>query len=381
MNSILFIRNSDVRYDTRQRKAMSVAIEQGYDVISCNWHRNDELLKSKISISNVYINTLYFKLKAGFGKGLKNIHLLVFFNIWIFWNILKLRKTVKIIHACDLDVGFTALMASKIFGINFVYDIFDFYSHTHKIPKLLNNFIKNLEYYVCRNANEVIVCTNSRRAHLLSEGKTNSVVILNTPDIKLLDPSLQIIKSNTELMKIGYVGTLCSEGRLLKEVIDYAATDRTIELHIAGEGELTEYIKQTCITATNIFWYGQLDNKEALSLQASCDILFATYDPAIIINKFSAPNKVYEAMALSKPIVVSKGTDSEFEVLNTECGCSINYSIQEFINTILFYKANELLMRQQGVNGRRKFLEKYSWDINSQVLKKLYSTSNLSQIL
>lgn len=47
---------------------------------------------------------------------------------------------------------------------------------------------------------------------------------------------------------------------------------------------------------------------EVLSASSACDLLFAIYDPFIPNNRFASPNKIFEAMALGKPVLVSKGT-------------------------------------------------------------------------
>ena len=51
-----------------------------------------------------------------------------------------------------------------------------------------------------------------------------------------------------------------------------------------------------------------IDYESALELYAKCDLMFALYDPAIPNHRYSAPNKVYEAMLLGKPIIVAEGT-------------------------------------------------------------------------
>ena len=106
---------------------------------------------------------------------------------------------------------------------------------------------------------------------------------------------------------------------------------------------------------------------EVLKLEDKCDILFATYNPDVPNHKYSAPNKVYEAMALGKPIVVCKDTGVDDIVVNNKIGFSIKYNAQEFYEVIksIDYKEYE------EISSRCKILykTKHSWDIMKERLK------------
>src|SRR5699024_8777049 len=100
----------------------------------------------------------------------------------------------------------------------------------------------------------------------------------------------------------------------------------------------------------------------ALNLYAQCDVMFAMYDPTVPNHKYSAPNKVYEAMMLGLPIIVAKGTGIDSLVKTERIGFAIDYSEEEFSNTIQYLINNKKVLEQFKSNSREAFSE-YSWTV------------------
>ena len=136
-----------------------------------------------------------------------------------------------------------------------------------------------------------------------------------------------------------------------------------IELHVAGLGPLEAYLAKTAKEFSNIYFYGQVTNEDALNLQSRADLLFATYDASEEINRNSAPNKVYEAMALGKPIIVCRQTDADLVVTRNKSGHAIKYDADEFMLIADKYKKNKDLKIEHGSNALKLYHEKYSWSI------------------
>ena len=98
--------------------------------------------------------------------------------------------------------------------------------------------------------------------------------------------------------------------------------------------------------------------EQVLSLEADCDILFATYNPIIKNHKYSAPNKVYEAMALGKPIIVCKNTGIDELVIKNNTGYAIDYNAEEFVEILNKYKKDRKLLKKISDNAKKMYKEK-----------------------
>lgn len=373
MKGIAFIRNSDVRYDTRLRKAMFESVECGFPSLFFGWIRDGGSQPNKHQeINGKEIATAYFMLPAKFGKGFKNICHLIAFNFWLFKKLASKRRSYEALYVCDLDVAMPAIAIKLIFKKKIIYDIFDFYSHTHNMPNPIRRLVEKVEYSVCRFSDYVIVCTEKRSNTLIEKTGVNPIIIYNTPNFVA---NLDINKKNENLEKkfsIVYVGTLPATSRLLFEITEKIKLIPEIELHVAGTGPLKDYFEDSAKSHTNISFYGQITNDDALKLQNSADILFATYDPSLEINRNSAPNKVYEAMALGKPIIVCRSTDADSVISENKCGLSIEYDAADFMLAINLYKDNLEIKKMHGENGRKLYRDSYSWSICRNRLRGVY---------
>lgn len=373
MLGVAFIRNSDVRYDTRLRKAMYESMACGLPSHFFGWIRDGGDRPSKHQLINKEeINTTYFLLQAKFGNGFKNIFKLIAFNLWLFKNLVLQRRSYNSIYVCDLDVAVPAIIMKLIFRKKIIYDIFDFYSHTHSIQKNLKILVEKVEYSVCRLSDFVIVCTEKRASELKDKTGIDPIVIFNTPNLSNKPSDYEKDKTVNKMFSIVYVGTLPATSRLLVEITEKIKINPEIEFHVAGTGPLEDYFNAAARLNANIFFYGQITNLDALNLQNSADILFATYDPSLEINRKSAPNKVYEAMALSKPIIVCCNTDADSVITENQCGHSITYDAVEFMYVVNKYKKNNYLKRLHGSNGFKLYQKNYSWSICRDKLHQIF---------
>jgi glycosyltransferase involved in cell wall biosynthesis len=356
------------------RKAINVAIDCGLTPLVLGWIRDGSERPSEgQEVNGRPFSAKYFTLGARFGIGLNNIFRLIAFNLWLLKVLVTTRKSYEVIYVCDLDVSFPALFLKFFFRKKIIYDIFDFYSHAHPLPQGIKKYVEKIEYGVCRISDSVIVCTEKRAAMLSDKTGINSVVIYNTPNLKIMPSKPDFSHSNTKgVFSIVYVGTLSETGRLLKEVTEKIKETPEIELHFAGLGPLEDYLIESAKNFKNIYFYGQVTNEEALELQAGADILFATYDPSIEINRNSAPNKTYEAMALGKPIIVCRDTDADLVVTKNKSGYAIEYDENEFIEIAYKYKNNEDLKMAHANNALILYREGYSWPICGDRLKTIF---------
>ncbi|TQP64996.1 glycosyltransferase, partial [Vibrio cholerae] len=133
--------------------------------------------------------------------------------------------------------------------------------------------------------------------------------------------------SNKDEFKINvaYVGIL-QPNRLLEEILEVFARNPSWKLDIAGFGVLEDLVVSYAGKNPNIIFHGRISYDDAIRVNSNADLLFATYDPNVPNHRFSSPNKLYEAMLLSKPIIVCNSTGIDALVNDEGIGFSIDYS-------------------------------------------------------
>lgn len=370
-NDIIYIRSTSIINDSRASKEISSLLNNNYNVYVLGLDRDKKIKDyDNISLNNKNINGSFFKFNCRYGIGVKTIIGLFFFQIWLLYKLIINNKKYKYVHACDFDCGFVSMIICKIFNKKMVYDIYDYYSDSRNMPNKIEKIINKLENKVINYSVVTIICGEWRKKQIEGSSPKKIVVIHNTPDINLVDRKV-IVKSSNKKIKIAYVGIL-QEHRLLMEILEEVKTKEKYELHIGGFGLYEDYLIKMSEKYNNIYFYGSLVYADVLNLEKDCDLLFATYDPKIRNHKYSAPNKIYEAMALGKPIIVCKNTGIDKFVTKYKLGQVINYDAKDFFDKINNIFSENKKLKEFSFNSKKLYNEKFSWSIMEKKLINIY---------
>lgn len=376
MKRVVLIRSNAVKNDPAVEKVASALIRAGYDVTILAWDRDEEydIKNEELLLPGGKGQVVRFGIPATFGGGIKkNLAAMVKFQkcvaIWLEEN----RDEYDIIHAFDLDTGLAAKKAAKKFKKKLCYHILDFYAASRfKEDGFAYKIIATVEHRVINRADATIVCTEERKKQIKGSKPKKTEVIHNTPGYISLS-EIEKGDLNSDRIKLVYAGSL-EDIRLIREMLEVVSEDDRFELHIGGYGLIEEHVKKSAEKCDRITFYGKLPYKKVLALEAACDIMTAIYKPGIANHKYAAPNKLYEAMMLKKPVIMCKDTGWD-EVLKKEnTGILIEYSKEGLKEGLLYLADKKNEWETMGENAHRLYHEKYSWDIMSRRLIELYES-------
>jgi len=281
-------------------------------------------------------------------------------------QVLALRPNV--VHAVDFDTAIPSLLASRILGARFVYDIFDFYAEmvTAKLPPLVRRVLASWERRVIARADLVIVPDRRREEQFAGVRPRRLVEIMNVPEDRrvVAEPAAQFVV---------FYGGMIAKDRGLKDVL--AACESTgAKFLVAGHGPDEADLLPDLESSPACLYLGTIPYEEVLQHTAASHAIAALYDPAVPNNRYASPNKLFEAMMLAKPILVSDGTRAAEIVREIGCGVVVPYGNLEVLKDEL-----ERLMlspskcREMGLRGRAAFESKYNWSVMERRLLDAYS--------
>ena len=353
---IAYLRSTPIYNDSRATKEIKSYNKFNNKMLIYGWNRENENINfEKLNQTNIIY---MYSRKAKFGNGIKNIFNLAMFNLWLIFKIKKDIDKIDIIHACDFDTAFIAKYIAKKYNKKLIYDIYDYYVDCHSLG-FLKNIVEKLDIQTINYADIVFICTEKRKEQIKKSKPKKIVVIYNSP--RIIDKTNKLIKDDKKIY-LGYFGIL-QDDRLLLEISKEIIKEKDIVLYIGGFGKYEQYFDQLSKKYKNIIFYGTISYKEVLEKEQNCDVLFATYNPLIKNHKYSAPNKVYEAMALNIPIIVCKDTGIDEMVKKDKIGKVIHYDAKEFINEV------KKIKDMPRFNISNVFIEKYSWEIMEKKLE------------
>ena len=373
---VVLIRSNPVLPDPPVEKAADTLIANGYDVSVIGWDRSSNIAykTETLTLEHGTAEIVRFGIPAMFDGGIKkNLLPLSKFQIRLHKWLKKHRNEYDIIHSFDFDTGFIANKIARKYNKKLVYHILDFYIDSHNVPgEYLKSKVKNAEFAIINNADATIICTEKRREQIAGTDPQKLEIIHNTPKaVNRISDSFHKIKNSTRC-KIVYVGILAGS-RFLREIIRFVEQDDRFEFHIGGFGIMENEVAEAAKKCERIFYYGKLPYDKTLSLEQSCDIMTAIYDPRVPNHKYAAPNKFYESLMLGKPVVMAHNTGFDEIIENNKIGCLIEFS-EEGLSKGL----NKLIDVQDewdsmSVRMKKLYNEQYSWSEMERRLVNLYT--------
>jgi len=368
---VVICRSNPVAPEPRGEKTARALSAEAYDVQILCWDRTGEFLAKGV-VNGIPCHR--FSIRAQFGTGIGNFPALLRWQGALLWWLISHRHEYDQIHACDFDTVLPALLAKALFGKNVVYDIYDFYAdHLRATPRWIRRIIRAVDLRVMVLVDGLIVSDESRWKQMSVIPPQNSTVIYNTPqDVAHL---IEINKHPDSSIKLRlvYVGLLQVERGLL-DILTILTAQPEWHLDLAGFGGDQEQIVAKTSTMANVTWHGRIPYQQTLELTQSADVVLALYDPAFAHHRYASPNKLFEALMLSKALIVAENTRIDRIVAKEHCGLVVKYgdltALSEALSTLHEDESQRLAM---GANGRRAYELQYNWPQMHNRLLHLYA--------
>ena len=367
IKSVLFLRSNPVAPDPRVAKEAQALADAGYKVGVVAWDRTGELPKVEETPFGLVER---LAIKGSFRSGLANLLPLVRFNLALLWHLIKRRSTYDAIHACDFDTVLPALVAAKLLGKKVVYDVFDFYADMLRAtPGWIKSIIKKVDLRLMGWVDAVILADESRVKQIQGARPKRLTFIYNSPPIE--DPFP--LPPAPPPLRIAYVGLLQKERGIL-QVIELLRRHPEWELDLGGFGGDEEEIRRAVADLPNVRYHGRVPYEKALELMSNAHLLFATYDPSIPNHRYSSANKLFEAMAIGRPIVVARDTGMDQLVQQYALGFVVEYGNLAALEDAFARVASWDLQRFEEFSQKAQevYVTRFAWRIMKERLIALY---------
>lgn len=295
-------------------------------------------------------------------------------------GLLSAKKDVIIATSPQFFTLISGFFISKIKKIPLVLEIRDLWPESivsvgvMKEKSFLITFLKKIAISLY-NQSELIVCvTNSFKNDLIKKGvNENKIkVIPNGFEIdKSLKPSESINKVlrrygiNNDKFITSFTGTI-GMAHGLEIILDAASqVSDDIIFFVIGEGARKKILidKAKKRSINNIFFIDHLEWQEIVNINQIIDVHLVH----LIKNdefKKVIPSKVFESMALKKPIIM--GVDGESRKILDDAECSINIepeNANDLVKAIYYFKNNPEEIDRKGIKGFNYMLKNFSREI------------------
>jgi glycosyltransferase involved in cell wall biosynthesis len=300
------------------------------------------------------------------------------------------------LHIHDLPLVKTAIIAAGQYNIPVIADLHENYPeairiYRHNLKGKLLNIInpirkwKRLEKYCVERADKVITVVEEAKQHYINDcgiEENKIVVIINVEDLEhflSIPLDQEIVKRYEEYFTISYIGAFGYHRGIdtaISAMPEITANISNARLLIVGSGSsqsgLIKLARKQKVENKVEFTGWQDFNLVPSYIEAS-DICLVPYKSSDQTNA-SAPHKLFQYMAMRKPVIVSS-MDSLSRIINAT-GAGLVFRAGDAVNlanmVIRLFKDHEQRERL-GQAGFEAVKTKYNWGYNNALLNKLYT--------
>ena len=382
---ILMILQADYPPDIRLTKEIGALVQDGYELfLLCNNKDNKARTEDVDGATALRLRH--------FGRRWTTlINVPLFFNpIWLYgiWSAIR-RYAITSIHVHDLPLALSAIWMGRLFRIPVVFDVHENYPEAMRIwgHKGMFWFVfrnpwlsEKLEKYCLHAADVVITVSEEHRELFLRQGLAPEKVhfVGNTVDYEsylqmVVDPV--IVGKYKSYYVLEYLGKFGPERDLETAIRGLRHLKRAIpniRLLLVGDGpnvvDLRECARKEGVEDL-VEITGWVPFSQTASYIRACQICIVPQPSNPFIDN-TIPHKIFQYMALEKPVVCSDAKALVRIVTESCCGEVFpSRSAEGFADAILkIYYSNF----PYGVNGRRAVEQKYNWQRSSQILIDFY---------
>jgi glycosyltransferase involved in cell wall biosynthesis len=297
----------------------------------------------------------------------------------MFWR--GLRTPFDAIHCHDLDTLPLGFVLGRLRRKPVVYDAHESFPDMLEgnVPRVIRRGLALLETSLIRRIDLVITVGEKLRRHFDDRGARRSVVIGNW---KRLGEFARSDAENREVRRRlgipdGALAVVCItqlfKDRKLEELLDAASWCPDVYVIVAGKGVLEQRVLGAAASSPRVLFQGFLSGRQIAEYTCAADVVYYGFDPDNPNARFSAPNKLYEALAAGRPLVTGDFGEIAEVVRAAECGIVLKEytpaNIRDAFTRLTDRDFRERLAANAAAVGRTSM----NWEKGEQILYRAYS--------
>jgi glycosyltransferase involved in cell wall biosynthesis len=319
-------------------------------------------------------------------------HLKIAFVLTFFFNLLKslstfnkLKPHIILINHPSPSSGLLAFFLCKIFRKPFLMGFPDMIStYASDLIGLaatdyMSKILKRLETFLLLKSPKIFTINDFLKNYLISLkfNKKNIVVVPNGVDIQVFDYKKTGLNIRNEfslqnayiVLYVGHIEKWAGIEQIISAANIIKSTNPEIKFLFVGEGMLYTEFKN--LRHENLIFVGLQPYAKVPEFIACSNVAISIFPPSITSHAAS-PLKVFEYMAMGKPIITTDIAGLKNVLINNKNGIIIPSDDPRLIaEAILNLKNSEQIASGLGENALKTIRRQYTWDESAKKLKSL----------
>jgi glycosyltransferase involved in cell wall biosynthesis len=361
---VLMTVSNDVVHDVRVLKEAHTLQEAGHHVSIIGWDRSgtQEPRENRDGLAIYRVPT-----EGGMRLLPKDL-----FRLPVWWRrAQRIARSIPfdVVHCHDLDSLPIGVRLKKATGRPLVYDAHEIFGYMIEtdVPKFVVDYTFRMERRLAPQADRIITVTAGVKDYIDRASGKESVLVRNCHDVVVDEYQPPPGPPFTVL----YVGVLHIQ-RFILEAIEVIGEIPDVRLVIAGAKQLTARVRAMCAKHANTVFLGMVPSERVLPMTLESHAVLIMSDPRFRINKVGLSNKMFDAMATGRPVIVTQGLPMGEIVTREECGIAVPYTKEGFRSAVERLRDDPSLAARLGRNGLAAAKREYNWATEARKLVALY---------
>jgi glycosyltransferase involved in cell wall biosynthesis len=301
----------------------------------------------------------------------------------------KINPDVIVLNYPSPYTGLVGFLEARLLRKRVVVDFNDLIAqYSSTILNLEKNSIMAkllilVQGFIVRNSDKVIAPTRFIKNYAASLGvpEHKMCVISNGVDLKLFDPNVsdpakvrRDLRLNNERLAV-YSGRLDGWAGMdiMLRLFDMARTRKLdVRFLLVGSGERRN------IREENILYLGEIPHEKVPSILAVADVILIPF-PNDDVSHAASPLKLFEGMAMQKPIVASRVSGIQEVILDGENGFLADPDDpNEWMQKVETVLNSDKLAARVGENAKRTVEERFDWNLLAKQCEEVLNAVHLN---
>jgi glycosyltransferase involved in cell wall biosynthesis len=362
--------------DPRVRQEALALIGMGCRVRLLAWDRDRKAPRSE-SIEGVEITRIF--LSSAHGRGNTQLFFYAALYIKLLWH--GFRTAFDVVHCHDLDTLPLGFFLGKLKRKPIVYDAHESFPDMlgSSVHPIVRRSLVRLENFLIRRSNVLITVGEILRRNFAERGARRSVVIGNW---KRLEDFSRSPEQNAGIRRrlgipdaamVVVCITHLLRDRKIEELLQAIDESPDVHLIIGGRGVLQDLVTQRAARESRIHYVGFVSAADIPAYTCAADVVYYGFDPQNPNAQFSAPNKLFEALAAGKPLITGDFGEIADVVRHASCGLILpEYSVAEIQNALSALRDPQV-RSALARNARELGCGAMNWQKGEEILYREYS--------
>lgn len=374
--TVLMLLTNSYDPDPRVRQEALALIRMGCRVKLLAWDRD---LKSPAfeCMEGVEVERVFLPSKHG--RGTTQIFFYAWLYLKMFWRVLRTRFDA--VHCHDLDTLPLGFVVGKLKRKPIIYDSHESFPDmlTGNIHPAVQRALVRLENFFIRRVDLLITVGEKLRRYFDQRGARHSAVVGNW---KCLEEFSRDQAQNLEVRRQLNIPddaltvvciTQLLPDRKIEELLGAVDECPGVYVIIGGKGILEPMVTEWAARNSRIRYVGYADTAEIPAYTCAGDIVYYGFDPQNPNARFSAPNKLFEALAAGRPLITGDFGEIAEVVRQASCGIVLPvYSVNTIQNALTTLRDAQARIAM-GLNAKRFGEAAMNWRKGDEVLHREYS--------